>query len=313
VRRSKFDDSIIQIGNVNTDNEYPSITIEDSSIKAATINSILNASNSRAYASIKLDRCYIEIANANFSYLMNSGNYVASVMTSIKNSEIRFTGFTSATPTLSLKYYNNSALIKSFISANNIFKNIVLPSQDVGIYIGYDPDKYSSSSPTSGYYSQGQISYNPSPSAGGYLGWVCITSGYTEIVTWAASTFYPALTRVLYNGNIYEAQNQGKSAKVQPVFPTSGIIGDTGGTTTWVSSHLYNVGDLVIPSTPNGYYYECTTSGTSGTVEPTWSTTVNFAMSSSADNGVIWIPRQIISWVNVGVPAVFKQFGTIQT
>jgi parallel beta-helix repeat protein len=312
IRRSKFEDSIVSIGNTNTDNEYPSIILEDCSIKATSINSILKAGNNRAYGAIKLDKCFIEIANANFSYLLDSVVYASSVIASVKNSEIRYTGFTSAVPTLNLKYYSNSGFMRSFITANNTFKNILLPTQDVGIYVGYDPDKYSSSSPVSGYYNQGQISYNSSPSAGGYLGWICITGGYTENTSWAAATFYPAFTRVLYNGNIYEAQNQGKTAKTQPTFPTSGAVNDTSGVVTRQNSHVYSVGDLVLPTTANGCYYECVTAGTSSTTEPIWLTNVNFNMSSSADNGVVWIPRKIITWLLVGTPAVFKQFGTIQ-
>ncbi len=43
----------------------------------------------------------------------------------------------------------------------------------------------------------------------------------------------------------------------------------------WQASHAYSVGDQVIPlgTHLNGYYYECSTAGTSGASQPTWGTT----------------------------------------
>jgi len=53
----------------------------------------------------------------------------------------------------------------------------------------------------------------------------------------------------------------------------------------WAASTAYAVGDVVIPTTANGHWYQCTTAGTSDAVtEPTWPTngsTVN-------DNGAVW-------------------------
>ncbi len=40
------------------------------------------------------------------------------------------------------------------------------------------------------------------------------------------------------------------------------------GASTWSASKSYAAGDLVIPTTANGHYYECTTTGTSDTSEP---------------------------------------------
>lgn len=42
----------------------------------------------------------------------------------------------------------------------------------------------------------------------------------------------------------------------------------------WKASTAYAVGDYVHPVTNNGYYYKCTTAGTSHSAEPTWGTTV---------------------------------------
>lgn len=53
--------------------------------------------------------------------------------------------------------------------------------------------------------------------------------------------------------------------------------------TRWKASQLYNLNDKIIPTNPNGYYYQCTTAGTSGTSEPSWPTsgTIN-------DGTVVW-------------------------
>ena len=53
----------------------------------------------------------------------------------------------------------------------------------------------------------------------------------------------------------------------------------------WAASTAYNVGDKIIPTTANGYYYECIVAGTSGTAEPAWTTTVGGTIT---DNTVTW-------------------------
>ena len=46
------------------------------------------------------------------------------------------------------------------------------------------------------------------------------------------------------------------------------------GATAWVANTAYVLGDIVVPTTSNGFWYECTTAGTShATDEPTWPTT----------------------------------------
>lgn len=54
----------------------------------------------------------------------------------------------------------------------------------------------------------------------------------------------------------------------------------------WTQNTAYSLGDSVIPTTPNGYRYECTTAGTShATTEPTWGTTLN---GTTSDGTVVW-------------------------
>jgi len=57
---------------------------------------------------------------------------------------------------------------------------------------------------------------------------------------------------------------------------------------TWQADHAYEVGDRVLPTTPNDYYYEVAAGndGTSGASEPSpWGTTV---AGTTADNTVTW-------------------------
>jgi hypothetical protein len=51
----------------------------------------------------------------------------------------------------------------------------------------------------------------------------------------------------------------------------------------WTLSTAYVLNDIVHPTTANGYYYVCTTAGTSDTTEPTWPTS-----GTVADNTAVW-------------------------
>ena len=53
----------------------------------------------------------------------------------------------------------------------------------------------------------------------------------------------------------------------------------------WEPSTVTLVGAIVTPTTPNGHYYRCTTAGTTGSTEPTWTTTL---YGTVADNTVVW-------------------------
>ena len=60
---------------------------------------------------------------------------------------------------------------------------------------------------------------------------------------------------------------------------------------TWQASTTYTSGDVVVPTTRNGYYYECTTAGDSDATEPaTWSTTIG---GTTNDNTAVWTTREI--------------------
>ena len=69
---------------------------------------------------------------------------------------------------------------------------------------------------------------------------------------------------------------------------------------TWQASTAYALGDTVVPTADNTYYYECTTAGTSGVSEPTWPTRYGEVVM---DDSVVWT-RQ-------GTSALFKGFNRI--
>ena len=55
--------------------------------------------------------------------------------------------------------------------------------------------------------------------------------------------------------------------------------------TPWTASAAASSGTWVIPTTPNGFKYKCTTGGTTGGSEPTWATSVN---GTTNDGDVVW-------------------------
>ena len=56
-------------------------------------------------------------------------------------------------------------------------------------------------------------------------------------------------------------------------------------TATWTAATDYDTEDVVQPSAPNGYVYECSTAGESGSTEPTWPTTLT---NTVEDGTVVW-------------------------
>lgn len=59
--------------------------------------------------------------------------------------------------------------------------------------------------------------------------------------------------------------------------------GDDAG--TWAATTAYALDDYILPSTPAGRFYKCTTAGTSGASEPTWPTTLGGTVT---DGAVVW-------------------------
>ena len=66
---------------------------------------------------------------------------------------------------------------------------------------------------------------------------------------------------------------------------------------TWISSTTFSTSNIVTPTTGNGLYYECTTAGTSDTIEPTWPTNVNDTVT---DGTVVWTCRSASCNISAG-------------
>jgi hypothetical protein len=77
-----------------------------------------------------------------------------------------------------------------------------------------------------------------------------------------------------------EAEGDGENAAVR-----WGKRHSLQGVTAWEASTAYAAGDIVIPTTGNGRWYECTVAGTSDAAEPTWPATDGGTVE---DNTVTW-------------------------
>ncbi|PET68287.1 hypothetical protein CN533_27245 [Priestia megaterium] len=84
--------------------------------------------------------------------------------------------------------------------------------------------------PTWGSYKAGDIVRNSSPAAGGYMGWVCVTSGVSNTSSWVASTAYTVGQQVNANNKVYECTVAGTSGTSSPSHTTGTAID---GTVTW--------------------------------------------------------------------------------
>lgn len=169
------------------------------------------------------------------------------------------------------------------------------------------------SEPTNGSYKLANTVQNKTPISGGSIGWVCTTEGIANNSAWISLKDYRIWNKINQNGFVYKTDittsyTAARSCKTIPTFPTTvgQTVQDIGGATTWITSKAYVVGDAVLPTVSNGYWYECTTAGTSSTTEPTWGTS-----GTKVDGTVTWTTRKIVTWTNIGVKAIFKTYGTI--
>ena len=119
-----------------------------------------------------------------------------------------------------------------------------------------------------------------------------IMMDYEPYPKWKASTIYSATNKVFptgMNGFFYVCTVSGTSGASEPQW-RDGETQDGGARWEpgkWKKLTAYVVGDMVIPTTPNGNFYRCTTAGTSGTTEPTWP--MKSTDSDPVDGGVQWV------------------------
>ena len=155
---------------------------------------------------------------------------------------------------------------------------------------------------------------------------------------WASSTEYNSGTfadvviPATPNGWLYVCTSGGISGASEPTFGTVKDGTTTDNSVEWTAKPyilLLNTGDTitvstwrmssddewatitaatsgtttVVPTTPNGYAYDCTTSGTTGASEPTWPTTED---STVTDGTVVWTARFIGTLDNESIVSSIK-------
>lgn len=114
---------------------------------------------------------------------------------------------------------------------------------------------------------------------------------YNPYARYKRSTSYDVGNKVLPSGNngrfyiCTATTGDKKSGETEPQWHDYGPTQDgkvTWKAGVWVEQTPYSVGDLVIPTNPNGHFYRCTTAGSSGTTEPTWLLIGGAAISDGA-------------------------------
>jgi hypothetical protein len=139
----------------------------------------------------------------------------------------------------------------------------------------------------------------PNQLAGDTIPTLTLNLVYTPVspgLPWQANTFYPAGSIVISsgktdsitttNGHYYLATSGGVSNRTQPRFDSAAgkvaIFGDGPGVSwkdvgtsipaptppQWQANHQYALSDKVVPSIPNGHYYEAGTQGIAGPIPP---------------------------------------------
>lgn len=134
-----------------------------------------------------------------------------------------------------------------------------------------------------------------------------ITADYAPYPKWKASTPYTTEDKIFpvgMNGRFYVCMattDTKTSGDSEPLWRDYGETRDrfvTWKAGIWAASTPYEEGDLVIPTSPNGHFYRCTstTAGNSGASEPTWTKTGDAVIS---DGGVQW--KRLLGWLKIEI------------
>lgn len=116
------------------------------------------------------------------------------------------------------------------INSNIIFTDNVNAQLEKNIIGNIPFASLTSSEPIFGVYSRGELLYNTSPIAGGYVGWICITAGIANNNTWKSSKEYLINNLVNANGKVYKCTVAGVSGSIAPSH-INGLAVD--GSVTW--------------------------------------------------------------------------------
>lgn len=147
------------------------------------------------------------------------------------------TGYTSLALPKTVEFFDKNSIVKIGIQKDTgytlqIGKTMGNGFTDLNSTSVGSTDR-TASIPSSGSYTLGQIIYNSTPVAGGYIGWICITAGIANIQSWAANTAYTVGTRINANNHVYEVTVAGTSASVGLTWTTTSGATITNGTVTW--------------------------------------------------------------------------------
>ncbi|MBT2699445.1 right-handed parallel beta-helix repeat-containing protein [Bacillus sp. ISL-40] len=136
ISKSRFTDTVIKVGNINTPGFPATIVLEECQLTASAVNYLFATDLNQPSGLIKLEKCTIEISNSTFSHLIHHDKTTLKAVFTLFLKDCKFK-FTGTTP-LNLIYYNSINPMIKFISADNLFTNINLPNEDPNIYVGYD-------------------------------------------------------------------------------------------------------------------------------------------------------------------------------
>lgn len=84
-----------------------------------------------------------------------------------------------------------------------------------------------------------------------------------------------------------------------------GLIFATRGLSNTIRSAAVASGDTVLPATPNGRIYKCTTAGTTGSGEPTWPTT---AGGTVTDGSAVWTEQTSAMYLGTFTEASYGSY-----
>ena len=129
------------------------------------------------------------------------------------------------------------------------------------------------------------------------FGYVVLDANGDEVIGWSAADYY--LTKVS-SPNVLATNLNNPDGFASPIVSQSTELAKAGtadgASTAWVASVVYKASTLVLPTTPNGFFFKTTIPGTSSSVEPVWPTIIG---ATVVDGGVTWINagRLISEWV----------------
>lgn len=239
--KCKFVDSIVKWGNINTPLESTATLITDSEFVVNTNNYIFLAEHNTGFGHTRVERSRFSLNTSSFQYLLSSLFPTQSDTLSLFliDSVFEYTG----AGRLNLVYYNPSAKnpIKEFVSARNEFIKINLPSEETGIYLGYDPDSEGINEPSKGYWTRRKTYGNATLTVGTHMGWVCISEGYACNIAWSSSTPKVVGDRIYEGTSVYEVTVAGTTGTTAPTWSHTQGVTIADGTVTWT-----RIGNLAV-------------------------------------------------------------------